>query len=333
MKFKENDIRPKNLDEGKFLAMKADLKRLHLDSNNFINVSCPACESENFVSEFQKFKFSFQRCLKCQTVFMSPRATPEILSKFYSGSVLYEYWDKYIFPASREARMKHVFRPRVKKILQICKKWKISPDILIEVGAAGGMFCEEAIKSKGFGRVIGIEPGKVQAESCRCKGIEVIESTLEELKNFELKAEIVTSFETIEHVFSPLIFLQNCNKLLAENGLLVLTCPNYLGFDIATLGVKSDSLDAEHINMFNPESLQKLVEKIGFEVLELETPGQLDAEIVRGKVLKGELDISQQKFLKNILLDNWKSLGPQFQLFLQQNRLSSHMWLVARKIN
>ena len=318
MNFEENDIRPKMLDEGKLEALEADLERLHLLREKFISVPCPACESEKSVFEFEKFEFLFQRCQECQTVFMNPRATPQILEDFYSGSILYEYWDKYIFPASKSARMEHVFRPRVKKIIEICKKWEIKPDLLVEVGAAGGMFCEEAIKSNFFGRVVGVEPGKVQAETCRSKGIEVFESTLEGLEGFEEKAQIVTSFETIEHVFSPFDFLKNCRQLLTDGGLLVLTCPNYFGFDIMTLGVKSDSLDAEHINMFNPSALQKLVEKIGFKVLEIETPGQLDAEIVRTRALNGDIELNQQPFLKSVLIDNWESLGDQFQTLAAQ---------------
>ena len=207
---------------------------------------------------------------------------------------------------------------------------EIKPDLLVEVGAAGGMFCEEAIKSNFFGRVVGVEPGKVQAETCRSKGIDY-SNPLEGLEGFEEKAQIVTSFETIEHVFSPFDFLKNCRQLLTDGGLLVLTCPNYFGFDIMTLGVKSDSLDAEHINMFNPSALQKLVEKIGFKVLEIETPGQLDAEIVRTRALNGDIELNQQPFLKSVLIDSWESLGDQFQTFLQHNNLSSHMWLVAHQ--
>ena len=97
MNFEENDIRPKMLDEGKLEALEADLERLHLLREKFISVPCPACESEKSSHfEFEKFEFLFQRCQECQTVFMNPRATPQILEDFYSGSILYEYWDKYI---------------------------------------------------------------------------------------------------------------------------------------------------------------------------------------------------------------------------------------------
>lgn len=332
MALSENDIRPKDLEAGKLAARDADLARLARRKTEFLRVTCPACDAVAGVHELGKFDFTFERCTVCGTVYMNPRATPEILAEFYAHSVLYEYWNEFIFPASREARMERIFRPRVARILDLCALWDISPDVLVEVGAAGGMFCEEALRSGRFGRVIGIEPGAAQAATCRGLGIEVIESTLEQVGHLEEPAQIVASFETIEHVFSPKTFLKHCWRLLAPGGLLVLTCPNYEGFDIMTLGALSDSLDAEHINMFNPASLKHLVEGLGFEVLELSTPGELDAELVRNKVLEGALDLSGQRFLHKVLIDDWERLGPSFQEFLKAQCLSSHMWLVARRV-
>lgn len=204
-------------------------------------------------------------------------------------------------------------------------------DLLVEVGAAGGMFCEEALRSGRFERVIGIEPGAAQAATCRSLGIEVIESTLEQVDPLEKPVQIIASFETIEHVFSPKTFLEHCRRLLAPGGLLVLTCPNYEGFDIMMLGILSDSLDAEHINMFNPASLRHLVEGLDFEVLEVSTPGELDAELVRNKVLEGALDLHNQPFLHKVLIGDWERLGTSFQEYLKAQCLSSHMWLVARR--
>jgi len=67
------------------------------------------------------------------------------------------------------------------------------------------------------------------------------------------------------------------------------------------------------------------------EVLEAETPGKLDAEIVRKRVLSGLIDLSAQPFLRRVLVDEWDRLGGVFQRFLAENSLSSHMWIVARK--
>ncbi len=311
-------------------ALQADLARLTAQKEGFVSAACPACEATDGAFEFEKYGFSFDKCPRCGTAYMNPRPTPEILADFYANSVLYGYWDKYIFPASRGARMARIFRPRVERVLALCAELGIAPGVLVEVGSAGGMFCEEAVASGAFERVIGIEPGAAQAATCRKMGLEVVEATVEEVDDLGTPANIVASFETIEHLYAPKDFLERCRKLLAPGGLLVLTCPNYEGFDIMTLGPLSDSLDAEHINMFNPRSLRSLVERIGFEVVELTTPGQLDAELVRNKVLDGSFSLAGQPFLKRVLVDDWENLGPVFQDYLKTSLLSSHMWLVAR---
>ena len=78
----------------------------------------------------------------------------------------------------------------------------------------------------------------------------------------------------------------------------MLTCPNGKGFDIETLGVISDTVDHEHLNYFNQKSLAELLENTGLEVLESFTPGVLDADLVRNKVLSGDFDVSEQFFIE-----------------------------------
>jgi hypothetical protein len=67
----------------------------------------------------------------------------------------------------------------------------------------------------------------------------------------------------------------------------------------------------------------------GFDVLEATTPGRLDAELVRDAVMRGERSLDP--FLQRVLVDEWDDLGWPFQQFLAANKLSSHMWIVARK--
>lgn len=81
------------------------------------------------------------------------------------------------------------------------------------------------------------------------------------------------------------------------------------GFDILVLQGLSGAVGAEHLNYFHPASLSHLVEQCGFEVLEVLTPGKLDAELVRKKILSGEFDVSLQPFMKQVLIDEWQRTG------------------------
>lgn len=327
----EDQIRPKNLDDGKAGAIMEDVNWLLGRSQEFETVKCPACDNDSYRPAYEKYGFNFVGCSRCRTVYMNPRANSATLSEFYSRSKVYEFWDRFVFPATRGARKEKIFKPRVAGILRILRQLGVRPGVIVDVGAAGGIFCEEAKSTAQFSRVLAIEPNKAQADTCREIGIEVIQATLEETVSLEFKADVVTSFETIEHVHSPRTFLEECRDLLAPEGLLVLTCPNFEGFDISVLGVDSDSLDAEHINMFNPDSISLLLESVGFEVVELTTPGELDAGLVRQKEIEFGDFLNNDLFLRRVLIEEWDRFGEAFQTFLQSSLASSHMWVVAQK--
>lgn len=316
---KENDIRPHALTQGQVAAFEKDLNWLATQFNNYVYSNCPACQSDKPTYAFEKYKHTHMICTKCETMYINPRPTPEILAEYYEKSEQYKYWNKYIFPQSKEARRKKIFIPRARKIAQLSKKYK-AQGTLLEVGAGFGTFCEEIKRLNVFKRVIAIEPSHDLAKTCRGKGIEVIEKPVEQVTITNI--DTVVSFEVIEHLFSPRDFLLKCKKILSPNGLLVITCPNGKGFDISVLQNLSDNVGMDHINYFNLHSLSLLVKDCGFEVLEVSTPGKLDVELVQNKVKNGEY--TPIPFIRSLL-----DKGDKFQQFLAGNNLSSHMWLVA----
>jgi len=330
-KLNEEEIRPAHLLKEKAQCVQNDIRRLIKYKNKFISVPCPACGSPESIYQFSKYELDFTKCINCETVYINPRPTPEILDYYYKESENYAYWNKYIFPASESNRREKIFKPRVDRILDICRQYDVGRDCLLEVGAGFGTFCEEMSARDFFKRIIAVEPTPDLANTCRSKGLEVIELPIEKVSLEGLKTDIVVSFEVIEHLFSPREFLSACESILLPGGFIIITCPNIKGFDIMTLQELSDSVDNEHLNYFNPCSLANLLSDCGFEIMQVLTPGKLDAELVRKKILAGEYDISTQPFLKEILINQWDNIADLFQQFLADNLLSSHMWAVARK--
>jgi 2-polyprenyl-3-methyl-5-hydroxy-6-metoxy-1,4-benzoquinol methylase len=327
----EEEIRPDNLKDGQKERFLRDVEKLLTHKENFVEVSCPACLVNDSHFEFSKYDMNYNRCEQCDTLYVSPRPTPEILEEFYSTSENYEYWNKYIFPASEKARREKIFRPRAEKIAKICDDNNVQGDGLLEVGSGFGTFCEEIGRLNIFDKVIAVEPTPGLAATCRAKGVEVIEKPIEEVQLDNERVDLIASFEVIEHLFEPKGFVKACWELLAPGGVIVITCPNIDGFDLSQLGKVSENIDVEHINYFNPKSIEHLMRNSGFEMIELSTPGKLDAELVRKKVLSGDFDVADQPFLNKVLMTDWESLGAKFQTFLSENGLSSHMWYVGKK--
>ena len=328
--FTEEAIRPAALVEEMERLCQDDRNRLMAHRHEFVSVLCPACESNEHEQAFTKLGVRFDECKNCRTVYANPRPSLRLLHNHYANSQSYSFWAEHIFPASEATRREKIFKRRVSMVLDFCKEFAVDTDVILEVGSGFGTFCEEMETRGVFDRIIAVEPTPRLAEICRARKLEVIEAPIERISAGSVVANVVVTFETIEHLFSPREFLIACRTLLSRNGLIFITCPNMHGFDISLLREKSKSVGGEHINMFNPRSLQLLLNRCGFEVLSMTTPGVLDAELVRKSILQGVYDTSNEPFLKRLLIDEWDSLGPPFQRFLSENLMSSHMMAVAK---
>jgi 2-polyprenyl-3-methyl-5-hydroxy-6-metoxy-1,4-benzoquinol methylase len=327
----EKELCPEQLLAGQEAAFQRDVERLRARRAEFVSVSCPACQGEDLSPELRKFGFDYVTCRRCRTMFMNPRPSPEIMAAYYADSENYRYWAQYIFPASEASRREKIHRPWLERVLSYCRRYQVPTEVLVEVGAGFGTFCQLARECGRFRRVIAVEPTPEMAEACRRRGVEVLARRIEEVDPGALPpVDVLVSFEVIEHLFSPRRFLAGCARLLRPGGILVLSCPNGQGFDISLLREKSLAIDPEHVNFFNPASLTLLLESQGFQVLQVSTPGRLDAEFVREAALKGDYRLPDP-FLRRVLLEEWERLGWPFQQFLAQHQLSSHMWAVARR--
>jgi SAM-dependent methyltransferase len=145
-----------------------------------------------------------------------------------------------------------------------------------------------------------------------------------------LNADLLVAFEVIEHLFDPAAFVRQAWRHVKPGGLLVLSCPNGLGFEVQTLGAASLTLDTEHVNLFNPISLSMLLTDSGFEVEECTTPGRLDAEFVRDAVREKAVPL-ENEMLRHALLEQWDDLGWPLQELIAERGWSTHMWIVARR--
>lgn len=327
----ESELCPDELLRAQEEAFDRDVERLLARREEFVAVDCPACGSSDRTAGFSKMGFTWERCATCATLFMSPRPSPAVMGGYYADSENYAFWAEHIFPASEASRRTKIHEPWLARVLDLCRRHGVATGTLLEIGPGFGTFCAVVNDSGAFDRVVAVEPTPQLALACRERGVEVIEKGIEDVSHEVADVDVVVSFEAIEHLFDPADLPRQAARLLRPGGLLVLSCPNGEGFDIATLGPEALAVDPEHVNLFNPTSLAALLERSGFEVLESATPGRLDAEFVRSAALEGRVDLTDQPFLRRVLLDEWDRLGWPFQQFLAEQGLSSHLWIAARR--
>ncbi|MFC1808216.1 class I SAM-dependent methyltransferase [Candidatus Omnitrophota bacterium] len=326
---KEEDIRPAQLKEKVIELFEQDAADLLKYKAQFVEVDCPACATKNDELYFEKKGYEFKKCSACRSLYISPRPTTDLLGKYYSTSRASKFWQEEIFPSSKEARIKSIYIPRADRIEEAVKKYKMNRDLMVEVGAGSGFFAQEVAKRNLFKRIIIVEPGPIDIDSGG--SIELINDVVENA-DIAGEADIVVNFELIEHVFSPFDFLSSIFKLMKSNSFLMMTTPNIEGFESLTLWERSTNIAGpDHINYFNTDSIKVLLERVGFERIDVSTTGELDVDIVRNDHLKGHIDLSSQRFLHYMLIEKGEEHAQEFQNFLQEKNLSSNMFAVAYK--
>lgn len=329
---KEFDIRPKALFDEYLKISRQDIQKFFTDKKSFVETACPGCSMKDSVSAFEKDGFSYRQCPRCFSLFVSPRPTEAVIQKFYRDSDSSKFWAERFFPETAEARREKIFKPRVKMMIELVAKFGIPhPPVFVDIGAGIGIFLEEVKKTGMFQDIIGIEPSIDLAKCLRQKGFKVIEKPVEMAGEDINNASVACSFEVLEHLFNPAAFINSMAKLLKPDGLLIFTTLTVSGLDLLVLWDKSKSISPpHHINFLSVEGLRALLKSCGLEEIEITTPGKLDVDIINNA--RNENDqLVLPRFMEYLLKNRSEKTFVQLQEFLQENNLSSHVRVVARK--
>jgi len=325
---KEEDIRKREVFNKYLELVRLDAEKLFPDKSTFLEVPCPGCGASAGEPVIVKNGFAYCQCPHCDTLFVNPRPPFEGLRKFYAESPSTKYWVNEFFKPVAEVRREKIFRPRAEYI--VSRFPELHGGLIGDIGAGFGIFLEEMRTLWPESSLVAIEPSHEMAEICRKKKIEVIEKPLEEIDDFGTKFDLLTTFELFEHLHQPRMFLEKVHGLLNPRGFFFLTTLNGLGFDIQILWKDSKSLSPpHHLNFFNPRSLSKFLESVGFKVVECSTPGQLDWDIVESAFVSEGIEIGHL----------WRTFSrygsvqakERLQQWIQEANFSSHMRIVAQK--
>jgi 2-polyprenyl-3-methyl-5-hydroxy-6-metoxy-1,4-benzoquinol methylase len=326
MKMNEEEIRPKQIFDEYLRLTEIDAEKYFRHSVHTA-IHCPACGDAG-VHVFTKHGFSYEECPACQTLFVSPRPAADAFSLYYQVSDSAKYWASTFYKETAEARREKLWMPKAQMVKQIIEGFGADQYAIFDIGGGYGIFAEEYEKISG-NKVTVIEPGPELAKVCRNKGLNVVEDFLENIQ-FEqiggaLKAFV--SFELFEHLHDPEHFLLHLNNLMSKGDLFIFTTLSGVGVDIQTLWNDSKSVSPpHHLNFFNPKSTRLLLERSGFNVLKISTPGKLDIDI-----LCSNQDKIKDRFWRTFAIQSTSEEKRLMQNFVAENGLSSHMLVVCQK--
>ncbi|AAN48827.1 class I SAM-dependent methyltransferase [Leptospira interrogans] len=319
---KENEIRPKELLTRYLNLVESDSKKLN--KTKFLTISCPACGSDQYRKHIQKNDYTYVLCEGCRSLFCNPRPSEEILEDFYKTAESSRFWSDVFFPTVAESRREKLFKPKAERIFEYFKKENFEPAKICDVGSGYGIFLEELRRFFVKSEIFGIEPSPEMAEISTKKGIETLNATAEDSSKWSARFDLVISSEVIEHVFSVPKFITSIFNLVKPNGYCLLTGLGYEGFDVLTLQERSNGIfPPHHLNFMSIHGFEIAFKNAGFSKVEIFTPGELDVDIVLNSGYETE-------FIR-VLRNRGADAISEFQSFLKKHKLSSHIWVFAKK--
>jgi len=326
---KEHDIRPQELMQ-RYVELSAKDAEYYFNQGPRRDLPCVACGSENVALQFSKHGFDYGLCKECGTLFQTPRPAVDTYEAFYRDSESSRYWADVFFPSVAEARRERIFKPRVQRLAAMCDGLGLGVSRLIDVGAGYGIFLDEWRSIKPDTELLAVEPSISLSHECRKKGLDVVESIVEDVKGYDGYADLVVCFEVLEHVYDPLEFVSVLKRLVRPGGYVFISTLCISGFDLQVLWDKSNQISPpHHINFHSIKGFELLFHRAGLTDVLITTPGQLDVDIVKNFTYKDPSVMKGQRFLSSLLEDCEKA--ESFQSFLAENQLSSHAWVLGKK--
>ena len=241
------------------------------------DVPCDSCGSKDCRKVFERPDgMQVVECSRCQLTFLNPRPKPEFIARFYDRA----YYDKgaddskigYREYATRRSRRRMMATVRSRLDL-FRPTWEPNGKRCLEIGCATGEFCQ-VLKENGS-EVTGVDLSEFAILEARnwYSGIQFICGNLDVVSK-DMRFDAAFGFELIEHLPSPRAFLRSLGPLIKTGGILVLSTPNLacgqaVGCD-RWLGFHASF---EHLYFFTPNSLLKIADNEGFQLVKWLTGG------------------------------------------------------------
>jgi 2-polyprenyl-3-methyl-5-hydroxy-6-metoxy-1,4-benzoquinol methylase len=201
------------------------------------------------------------RCRDCRLAYLNPRVRADIILSSYAGAI------DPVFVKQNPLRIR-TFR---KSLAALMERYGIAPSRekqVLDIGCAGGAF-PKAASDLGF-TAVGVEPSAWLCEWGRREyGLDLRAGTLADHRFPAKGFFLATLWDVIEHLTDPAAVLAEAHRVLADDGLLVVNFPDYDSWARRLMGFRWPFFLSVHLIYFNRATITRMLERAGFEVLEV----------------------------------------------------------------
>lgn len=196
-------------------------------------------------------------CRACDVLYASPAPTADTLDEAYAAAA----YDS----AEESVHASATYGARLPELLATLPPGGGALDI----GTGDGSFLAELLAA-GFDDVVGVEPSGAPVRAAAPAVRPLIVEGPFRASDFEPgRFRLVTIFQTLEHLPEPLGVCRDAFRLLAPGGALYVVGHNRRALPNRVLGRRSPIFDIEHLQLFSPTSLRRLLERTGFAGVEV----------------------------------------------------------------
>ena len=261
-----------------------------------------------------KNKFRIFNCNKCNLKFLEK---PKKKS-FYETN---EYRKK--FNNSSEINIYHkLHKSRIKKKIKKIGETKFKKKVVADFGAGGGTFLNNIKKNSS--KTIAVEPAFFWHSYLKKKHLTF--SYPEDLIKKKIKADIIVSFDVIEHINQPVEFLKNIKQILNKNGTAYIVTPNFndILMNLIPDSFSSFNFRTAHTLYFNEESMSFFLKKSGIKKYKISYYHEMDFS----NLLLWLRDKKPSGLNKLKIFD--KEFENLYRNYVEANKLASHLWVEIR---
>lgn len=228
---------------------------------------CPLCGGDRYrqvielpdiVSRAVPGSFEAVACQGCGLLRLHPQPGAKVLAAAYDAGYV---------PHTRRGIAKQLAEQ-----MMVRSHWDYlrPPRRIVDVGCGSGGLLD-AIRRRGNGDVLGIDPDEGAVEVVRSRGIDAMAGTLIDAQLPEASVAAVIMQHALEHVPRPDETLAAARRVLITGGAVIIGVPNVDSWAARVMGSRWIGYDApRHLTTFSQATLSSLLERSGFHVVKIE---------------------------------------------------------------
>jgi len=223
--------------------------------NTPLNVTrCPICGAD---SRYLRRGY-YVKCSECKVAFREQHE---------SVAELDEYWQKEFWTDEEIAKRKNR-EPVFRDAFELLRHQKPNGGAVLDIGCGIGTFL--AVCRAGGWNVTGVEPSSIACEVARREyGLELINEPFSSAMFQGKKFDAIFAAQVLHHLPDPAAFVADIDRVLADDGILILRTPNLIPLELSLLlqrllGREKEFFCGPALYTFHPNTLSLLFRRLDY---------------------------------------------------------------------